>query len=116
MSNINYELAKQLKDAGFPQVKEPTYGQGYWYSENGGEGVYIPTLSELIEACQKGEEANSVNLFTTRDIGCEAIKQFRFSGSYMKGIGSTPEEAVAKLWLQLHPINPGVINVFMDKK
>ena len=48
---MNYELAKKLKDAGFPQE-----GKGVWqhgYRKEGEkyivESLYIPTLSELIE-------------------------------------------------------------------
>ncbi|MBU6500519.1 MAG: hypothetical protein KGJ89_03635 [Patescibacteria group bacterium] len=37
---MTQELAKQLKDAGFPQQKS-------------GSGAYIPNLSELISACGK---------------------------------------------------------------
>ena len=61
MEKISYELAKELKDAGFPQkesgtphtrhvcekhqYKYPTFSCGEC------DIVYAPTLSELIEAC-----------------------------------------------------------------
>ncbi len=80
---INYELAKQLKDAGFPQPEKEfdnweswtikhTYGQAYitWKEDQEPqvirvfpgmtcvkENVYIPTLSELIAACGSGLKA-----------------------------------------------------------
>ena len=39
---ISYELAKQLKEAGFPQpAGSYKTADGYW--------AYIPTLAELIE-------------------------------------------------------------------
>ena len=60
---ISYELAKQLKDAGFPQIfstqKIPMFyvDKVLGYAtlnfngmELGGTNVYCPTLSELIEA------------------------------------------------------------------
>ena len=64
---MKYELAKKLKDAGFPQVisKGDAYIGKYLYENGELEGlvtnmdrskveeifVYVPTLSELIEAC-----------------------------------------------------------------
>ena len=69
---MNYKLAKTLKDAGFPQKDrgnilihkkaEPKYGRPErWvpaYTKNTKENglpntmwLYVPTLSELIEAC-----------------------------------------------------------------
>lgn len=94
---ITYELAKKLKDAG---LKTPYARVEQYYPD-----VNIPTLEELIEACQEGKEGNSINLFITRDGGCEAVKQFRVSGDYIKAIGSTPEEAVANLYLELNKNN-----------
>lgn len=52
---INYKLAKQLKEAGFPQDTYKEYSvKGYiaratamWLNQD----IYFPTLSELIEAC-----------------------------------------------------------------
>lgn len=95
---MNYELAEKLKDAGFPQVKNPTFRQGYWYSENEKleEPVYIPTLSELIEACK----GRIIKLWILSD---------GRAGVQLEGQGlddvihySTPEEAVARLWIELH--------------
>ena len=52
---MEYKLAKQLKEAGFPQGDISSLPQErYWIKE---EVCYIPTLSELIEATkQKGRE------------------------------------------------------------
>ena len=53
MSSMNYELAKELKDAGFPQ----DYSQGvlahfvFEADDITSDSAYEPTLSELIEAC-----------------------------------------------------------------
>jgi hypothetical protein len=46
MNSISSELAKQLKDAGFP------YPDGYLYDD--GVVKHPPTLEELIEACGDG--------------------------------------------------------------
>ena len=63
---MQYELAKKLKDAGFPQLDyscilqdledvaiQDKNDSSVWY--------YKPTLSELIEAC--GEEFDAVKYF-----------------------------------------------------
>lgn len=104
---MNYELAKQLKDAGYPQgVSE---GSGYWESDKfyrincvfnnmPSDWVYCPELSDLIEAC--GDHFDGLSKFNGVEIedGWVAFnkgwKNFDF--------GKTPEEAVAKLWLALH--------------
>lgn len=93
---MTYELAKQLKDTGFIQ-KENTY-----CSDDRGEGklgVYIPTLSELIEACGiqfcELEKCIPAQLCSWRAHGLNK------NGEIFKD-GSTPEEAVANLWLELN--------------
>ncbi|MHA1400065.1 MAG: hypothetical protein ACTSQE_06935 [Candidatus Heimdallarchaeaceae archaeon] len=82
---MNYKLAKQLKEAGFPQDK--------WYPQDSFEDAKNPTLSELIEACGEG-------FFELRK------DSERWScGGRVEGInfyGKTPEESVAKLWLKLN--------------
>ena len=104
---MNYSLAKQLKEAGFPQK-----GYGMPYSIvvslrgdeialDGKENVYYyPTLSELIEAC--GERFGSLHscLNTEKKVVswlCSALYE-----PYPTGKGPTPEEAVAALWLALN--------------
>ena len=100
---MNYELAKQLRDNGFPQeqveVKDglPGYAQsiqnGNHHLDEGGK-VYEPTLSELIEAC--GEDFKKLFRYTLENeiwFECNDITTI---------CGSTPEEAVANLWLALN--------------
>jgi len=98
---MTYELCKQLKEAGFPKHKCPDIGMDEIVCGMCGGGIN-PTLSELIEAC--GERfwklekrltcwrAMSMMLSDKKDgndglIGCEEF---------------SPEEAVAKLWLELN--------------
>lgn len=116
---INYELAKKLKDSGFRQFgdgdallihnpdiseSEQTVGRIPWcqyvyLARHSDNMVYSPTLSELIVAC--GEQVRSIHsprlahwVATNNKIG--------ENGSYeIQGTGSTPEEAVAKLYLQI---------------
>lgn len=71
--------------------------------------VYIPTFSELIEACgdklkglfspQVGGSwwaIEEIGLISTNSLGTKTFSDFRFWA------GSTPEEAVANLWLALN--------------
>lgn len=105
---MNYELAKQLKEAGFPQTGQLVT---HWEKPNGGITEFIdgpicfPTLSELIEACDgRMEELSSMSHSRERpkwgahSYICEECGWNRMESGY----GSTPEEAVAKLWLKLN--------------
>ena len=85
---MNYELAKQLKDAGFPQVDLGGF--------NFGDDLNYPTLSELIEACGK----NGNNYFAAL---YNQMSEWQATSIYNdEGKGSTPEEPVANLWLALN--------------
>jgi len=84
--HMNYELAKQLKDAGFPQSK---------YCDHCGTDFgdkYEPTLSELIEEC--GDDISYLE---------KKVNGWMVSNSMglVEVVAPTPEEAVAKLWLKL---------------
>ena len=87
---MNYELAKQLKDAGFPQI-----GSGFTLYPNDGihKEVRFPTLSELIEACG----GNSKALIQQNN---KTMWEYAIDGQ--GAVGQTPEEAVANLWLELN--------------
>ncbi len=99
---MEHELALKLKDAGFLQggagdtvyeiICEGTVDVAYF------DPAYAPTLSELIEACI-GEY-----WFTLAELKPHA---WRAEGrtldlKTLRGKGKTPEEAVAKLWLELN--------------
>lgn len=85
---MNYELAKELEQLGFPKVgiQEFRYGM----SE---EVIYYPRLSDLIEACGSKFGALMVgpglSLWTVRGNGVEIHAE-------------SPIEAVARLWLALN--------------
>jgi hypothetical protein len=84
---MDSDLARQLKEAGFKTLT------GFPVS-NSGDGLYYPTLSELIEACGKDFE-----MLVQRNAGqCWGA----VGGVHGDVRGSTPEEAVARLWLALH--------------
>lgn len=92
-NNMTYELAKKLKEAGF---RDNIYLY-FEYKEVGN----APTLSELIERC--GEDFEMVrrifeyktDIFLYWLAECTNKKAICISGS-------TPEEAVANLWLELN--------------
>ena len=91
---MDYELAKQLEQAGFPQA-----GQGAWIGPadqlvwRAGEKVYVPTFEELVEALPRGY------LRITRYVD----RFVAVYGEYMyqTADGATATEALARLWLAL---------------
>ena len=114
---MNYELAKQLKDAGYPQETEfyfaPKLTRFNGANDHNWDGesmtrmlgsyegllkVACPSLSELIEKC-----GVKMNKLTHNEMNNDTIlwTAVNFEGSIM-GNGSTPEEAVAELWLALN--------------
>lgn len=96
---IDYELAKGLKEAGFPGITLPDREE--CLSE--GEPSYhtpapvYPTLSELIEACggDFGGMSRSKN-------GAWIAYSIQASTLEDSVDGDTPDEAVARLWLALN--------------
>ena len=90
---MDYELAKQLKDVGFPQGGKvrPTKCAGWG---GGDSDVINPTLEELIDACGDGfwSLTKHSNIWQTN---------FR-DGMAGETAGKTPTEAVARLWLELN--------------
>jgi hypothetical protein len=86
------ELAKQLKDAGFPQR--------YHYDEQGRRSDFRdtevcanPTLWELIEEC--GDDFRELH----RTLNSE---WFARGDQFKAEYASTTEDAVAKLWSAIH--------------
>ncbi len=102
---ISYELAKQLKDAGFPMVEinnPEDLKKAYELATTihakpfslGEEVFYMPSLSYLIEQC--GDDLDWMGKFE-KMWGAHSRKNQQFDTR-----GASPEEAVAKLWLSLH--------------
>lgn len=102
------DLAKELKEAGFPQKWRE--GMSFYdvsgsYFENGcseynhevaaKDGVKVPTLSELIEAC--GEMLDALANYHN-GFWCARHPDQKFNSP----LGRSPEEAVARLWLALN--------------
>jgi hypothetical protein len=99
---MTYELAKQLKDAGFSNIRMGDYfahSMGSHSDTRDSESCYcnedhFPTLSELIEA---------VDEFSyLADRRYRGLDWVACGGGSEEVTDKTPEEAVAKLWLALN--------------
>ena len=109
---MDYELAKQLKDAGFPQgenrpvavYSEKSTSEIDVFEVTKTQKVYIPTLSELIEAC--GDKFRKLILHSENPKHPNLIWQAGTNQHIVKNIeskrGKTPEIAVANLYLALN--------------
>ena len=99
---MTYELAKELKEAGFPEhVFDGEHcKRDCWLRDGIGrkEHLHCPSLSELIEAC--GKDFYSVNQNATSDGKGWSAESWSIGDIET---GTTPEEAVARLWLALQP-------------
>lgn len=94
---MDYELAKQLKEAGFPQTSDSEYKHIYpneTATRLGTDGMREPTLSELIEAC--GDDFIQLRKTHNKPRSLWLASSLETDES-----AETPEEAVAKLWLEL---------------
>ncbi len=98
---MDHELGKQLNEAGFPLGARA-------YAPDVGSEIVIANLEELIEACgliaRDGENRYEFALFYSMD-KCFAgffDKNFIPHPEINNGEGSTPTEAVTRLWLALN--------------
>jgi len=93
---MDYALAKELKLAGFPQIRREgffLYSEQLPYAPRASEKVYAPTLLELLDAC--GDRF--YGLRRTNE-GWEASDGEQAFIDPCK----TADEAVARLWLALN--------------
>ncbi len=113
---MDYELAKELKDEGFPQKSGNHLSDAKNCKAHGCmkglplscHTAYLPTLSELIEAC--GEEFDSLDAPVwdlEKNPTWEASAMYdphslELPEIFYEERGKTPEEAVARLWLALN--------------
>ena len=106
---MNYELAKQLKGAGFLFIEDdPSLPMkigrevelvcNFTFGDN--KTYYCPTLSELIKAC--GDGFNYLERFKGKWFASECGDIIEDADVCKQSRGKTPEEAVAKLWLELN--------------
>jgi len=107
---MNYELCKKLKDAKFPVPKSIYSKERYdkWMDEDGNlfmcqnnvSDCYNPTLAELIESC--GDKFYSLVRMVSEDKIWWNAHGVESSFGKTSCSGSTPVEAVARLWLALN--------------
>lgn len=93
---MDYELAKELKEARFPAKQCPVGPdcEQWWYWP-GKEAMHVPTLEEFIEAC--GDM--SIMIGKEKTICLNATNPLE---STVRCDGKTPREAVARLWMALN--------------
>jgi hypothetical protein len=115
---MKYDLAKQLKDAGFPQtsVQPDDCIEGDLDCDScGSHFAYNPSLSELIEAClATGDTQHGPVWFKLICSNTDPRSSYRGYAVQQENqhldtvvFHLTPEDAVAKLWLALHSTKPG---------
>ena len=97
---MDYALAKELKEAGWPQA-----GDGGKLWEGDIYSAYSPTLSELIAVC--GDRFILKKGFEASDTGLDSKEIWSATDRYLLEYGSSPEEAVARLWLSLNKVSQG---------
>ena len=103
---MTWELAKQLKDAGFPEGGKGNLLDASPDPHLDWQNAYAPTLSELIEACGDGylhimnHSGPEEWCATFNDHFCSPLDSQKAHGH-----GSTPDIAVGKLWLALNSPN-----------
>jgi hypothetical protein len=120
-SFMDIELARELRDAGFSNIRDVQHRQGREFLAPDGlvfvyslgqiapsEDWFIPTLDELIEACAddfdsmyRRSDGSWLAASVTYDHGDA------FGVQHRKGESKdNAEEAVARLWLALHATDP----------
>lgn len=121
---MTYELVKELKDAGFPQHYDSRWGRFYYMydaSDNDqtliqhqtdhvcydnalddSQLTFVPTLSELIEAC--GDCLSHIKKYNGNwwAVSHCGHPEHEPGGNNLEMAEITPEEAVARLWLALN--------------
>ncbi len=102
-------LAKELKDAGFPQNGQSCDTHTDINDSTLFERIVHPTLSELIEACPKQIGTATFVLGSANQGQAWVACYFDFRanrGAELNETWRTPDEAVARLWLALRHAGP----------
>lgn len=116
---MDYELALKLHNAGFPKGEEG-YGVfpsgetvNHTFIGDGNSAVYVPSLSELIEACGdrfrwleykpfKGVDDKHKWLAQARGIQFIRENGSKATTKNSCSFAQTPKEAVSNLWLEIN--------------
>ncbi len=111
---MNYDLALNLKNAGFPQANPSYEGKDSWVDPENvhcnniiSDAIYCPTLEELIEACGKHFlHLENRSGHERMEYAWRAMARYTPTKDYVfdwiLGAGETPSIAVANLWLELN--------------
>jgi hypothetical protein len=109
---ITYETAKKLKELGFNQnLEREDEREGSWYTDYGvldefhwsQPGYYVPTLSELIDACGKDFMlTNECGKWEAWSGSNSDFVRMGEGGAEFQCEAEEPEEAVALLWIQIN--------------
>lgn len=115
---MKYELARELKEVGFPMSRNRMWRLTYFNNEHklvgAGQGNNLireeefdfipPTLEELIEACGDYVVLHNLSEGWMAGIGDKHSCGGGYidSGLESESEGKTPTEAVARLWLSLN--------------
>jgi hypothetical protein len=96
---MKYEIAKELKEKGFPLACTSYTTENYVFGlvVKNGESIMYPLLDELIEAC--GDNLSYLKRMEVFNVTWEAACN-KMPG--IKVYEPTPEDAVARLWLSLN--------------
>jgi|SRR6185312_8674453 len=110
---MHFELAKELQNAGFPNIQTLQHRQGRQFLAFDGrmsfyslgelapsENWFIPTLEELIAECEKKKGDDQFSL-SHRRLGWAASMDAQDAQSDNGTHHATAEDAVARLWLAL---------------
>lgn len=111
---MTQQLREELRAAGFPIPKKNGCANCWGDLHQGCDadcGAELPIgLSELIDAC--GENFSALEKRNRSEASIEERRWYTWQhelvdGKWVKydGEGSTPEEAVARLWLALNPLD-----------
>ena len=94
---MDYALAKELRDAGWPQAGTgKRIGPPDLMVWRKADLVYVPSLEELLEECSE----KGFGLWFLEE-GAWAARKFLVIEVVT---GATPSEAVARLWLELQQV------------
>ena len=96
--NIKDLQHRQGREFILPDGSVPVYSIGDAQNVN---AWFIPILEELIEAC--GEQFDRLVAYHNKG-AWNAISEKDSDGFFKSASGKTPTEAVARLWLALHPM------------
>jgi hypothetical protein len=110
---MKYELAKQLKDAGFPQMCGVQWGMQRVPALREISAIdpslSVPSIDELMQEC--GEpiqiimiKANNIYPEKNEPKTFLLYEAKKLDGSNKSGTGFSAQEAVATLWLELNKI------------